>query len=233
MFTHAKSAGVAVSSLAELTEKLKAKAPPVDDEAPPVVDAPPMDAPPAPAADNMVACAKCNALYKDTLSVCPGCGHDSSAPAPETEFVPRDKPPAPAAPKFVPTEAQRQQLEEALAETFTFAAEDVMGRIVLRGTGIPPPPFGEKRAMKMGVVWAPIFAPYLNGPILLFLLALAITTRAFGSYIGELRAAKFDKPKPPQQLPPGPPPNGVNGATPSQPEGVFHSGNLPGTHYGF
>jgi hypothetical protein len=147
----------------------------------------------APIPASVRTCRHCSAEYPAYLSKCPGCGKDqrgapkgprNSAPKAQAQLAPVAPPKPPA---FVPTEKQLAQLEDALAETVTFIAEDIAAPLVLRGRKAVPP-FGESRATKIGAAWAPILAPYMSGPILLMLLAIAVTARGIGGYLQELKA---------------------------------------------
>ncbi len=169
--------------------------------------APNVDAPEAPTSATLPAyirkCRHCEAEYPAHLKRCPGCGKSQAGAtagprkprqsAPQVSALPIPPPAPPPKPAFVPTERQMMQLEEALAETVTFLCEDIAAPIVLRGRK-QVPPFGEKRALKIGAAWAPLLAPHMGPGVLLMLLAIAVTVRGLGGYIRELREA------PPSQL---------------------------------
>lgn len=154
-------------------------------------------APPAPVNPNLPQlgafrnCRHCGAEYPASVKgACPGCGKSQAGrkagstaarrePAPAQEIAPQPPP---------KTEKEMMQIEQAIGDTFAFACEDIIAPFVLK---IPnPPPFGENRAARLGAVWAPILAPFLNGPFILALLALAITVRGIGSYYRECVALR-------------------------------------------
>jgi hypothetical protein len=176
---------------------VEAAAPIVEPVSEPVVSEPVS----APIPAQLRVCRHCDAQFAAYLSKCPGCGKDQRG-APKgprkvtVQAPPVQAPPvvAPVAPAFVPNEKQLAQLEDALAETVTFLCEDIAAPIVLRGRKAVPP-FGEKRAAKIGAAWAPLLAPYMGPGILLMLLAIAVTVRGLGSYIRELKAPAMPEQK--------------------------------------
>lgn len=125
-------------------------------------------------------CRHCGAEYP--LSVkgpCPGCGKNQAG-RPAGKRSAKEAPPPPP-PK---SEKEMLQIEQAIGDTFAFVCEDLVATRMLAGTDKKAPPFGN-RGERLGAVWAPILAPYINGPFLLALVAIAITVRGLGSYFRE------------------------------------------------
>lgn len=104
-----------------------------------------------------------------------------------TEATTEATPEPEAAPEV--SEEEIRRIEDALADSFGFIAEDVAAPMLLP-EGVKPPAFGDDRARRLAAVWAPILAPYVkDGENVAMLLAGAVTARAVGSYYREIQRA--------------------------------------------
>ena len=107
----------------------------------------------------------------------------ASVAAPEASTEPEPE----AAPEM--SEEEIRRIEDALADSFGFLAEDVAAPMLLP-EGVKPPAFGDERARRLAAVWAPILAPYVkDGENVAMILAGAVTARAVGSYYREIQRA--------------------------------------------
>lgn len=163
----------------------------------------PAFAPSEPANPHIKQCRHCGGEMPVSLKQCPGCGkyqtgapRGQRAPRAQNQTASAANAPAtvsPSSAKHVPTDKQIDMVADAMAAAVEFGMEDIAAPLVLRGRA-PVPAFGEKRAARIGAAWAPLLAPYLSGPFILILLAVAVTVKGLGSYIRELRAAVANAP---------------------------------------